>query len=181
LTAFHVYLYHFKIMHGHLPEFIDPLQLVDKERRLKGTIPLSRLPSLSDVLLSQGGGVAIDLAFGKRDGIAAVTGRVEAILELECQCCLNSLPWPVKSHVRLGIVHSIDEAKRLPEDYEPWLLGETDLIPLVDIIQEELLLAIPVIPQHSGCAFPTVKEFHTTGRQDGVFTDLAKLKKQGKD
>ncbi len=168
-------------MHGHLPEFIDPLHLADKERQLKGTIPLSRLSGLSDVLLSKHGDVAIDFKFQKADARAAVIGSVEAVLDLECQCCLRPLPWPVKARVKLGIVHSIDEANRLPEDYEPLLLGEKALIPLMDMVQEELRLAIPVIPQHASCDFATVKEFDACDERKSAFGELAKLKKHLQD
>lgn len=150
MTIFRFSLYHSEIMLEQLPELIEPLALVDKRRQIKGSLPLSRMPRLQDLLMSMEGEARIELRFEKEGRIAAVLGFVEADLQLQCQCCLGSLSWPVHSVVSLGIVKSIDEADLLPEQYEPLLLEEDSLL-LADIIQEELLLAIPPIPQHEHC------------------------------
>lgn len=178
LTVLPVYRYHSQIMLEHLPEFIDPLALVEKRRQFKGSLPLSQMTRLHDLLFDREGEVDFDLRFGKEGRIAAVTGSVQAKLKLQCQCCLGSIPWTVDSIVSLGVVSSIDEADRLPEGYEPLLLeGET--LPLTDIVQEELLLAIPTIPQHDRCgpADPPVREMAPEpAKRPNPFAVLANLK-----
>ncbi len=163
----------------HLPEFIDPLALVEKRRQFKGALSLSKMLRLQDVLLNQEGEARFELKFERDGRVAAVTGLVEAELELQCQCCLGSIPWPVKSRVRLGVVRTIDEADRLPESYEPLLLEE-ETIPLADIVQEELLLAIPPIPQHEQCALSVQVEHEAAPepkKRTNPFAILAELKK----
>ena len=137
-------------MFEHLPEYIDPLALVDRRRQLKGRISIGKMPRLAEVLQSTEGQAEIELNFAKEGRHAVVTGRVSAGLLLQCQCCLEKLSWPVNSEIRLGIVHSIDEANQLPDSLEPLVLQE-ETIALAEIIQEELLLAIPPIPQHAQC------------------------------
>ena len=137
-------------MAEHLPEFIDPLVLVEKRSEFKGSLPLSQMSRIQELLFDREGEVGFELRFGKEGRIAAVTGSVRAELQLQCQCCLGSIPWTVNSVVSLGVVRSIDEADLLPESYEPLLLDE-DSLSLADIVQEELLLAIPTIPQHERC------------------------------
>ena len=179
LTILMVYRYHSQIMVEHLPERIDPLALAEKRRQFKGSLPLSQLVRLQDVLLNPEGEVRFELRFGKEGKIPMVTGNVEAELELQCQCCLGPIAWPVSSHVKLAVVNSIDEADLLPESYEPLLLEE-ETIPLVDILQEELLLAIPSIPQHGQCeasAPPEVAQPPYTPKRPNPFAVLAKLKK----
>ena len=173
-----VYRYHSQIMLEHLPEFIDPLALVDKRRHFKGSLPLSQMSRLHDLLFDREGDVGFELRFGKEGRIAAVTGSVQAELKLQCQCCLGSIPWTVSSIVNLGVVRSIDEADRLPEGYEPLLL-EGDTLPLADILQEELLLAVPAIPQHERCgpADPLVKGVTPESpKRPNPFAVLANLK-----
>jgi len=134
----------------HLPEFVDPLMLADKRRHFNGVLPLSKMPRLLEMLLVKEGGVKFGLKFGKEGKIASVTGTIDAELVLQCQCCLGPIAWPVHSRVSLAVVASLDEADLLPENYEPLLLeGET--IALADIVQDELLLAIPCVPQHDHC------------------------------
>jgi uncharacterized protein len=163
----------------HFPEFIDPLALAGKRRQFKGSLPLSKMSRLHDLLLDQEGAVDFELRFEKDGKIAAVTGFVEAELKLQCQCCLGAIAWPVSCRVRLGVVNSIDEADLLPESYEPLLLeGET--IALADIVQEELLLAIPAIPQHGQCepAVRLKKEAAPENpKRPNPFAVLAELKK----
>ncbi len=163
----------------HLPELIDPLAFAEKRRQFKGNLPLSKMTRLQDVLLQREGNVSFELRFGKEGKLAVVTGSVQANLELQCQCCLGAIIWPVSSNLNLAVVGSIDEANLLPDSYEPLLL-EGQTIPLVDILQEELLLAVPAIPQHGQCGGSTQKE--ETGpklnapERPNPFAVLAKLK-----
>lgn len=135
-------------MLAQLPEFIDPLHLADKRGELKGQIPVNKLDRLSDLLFSDTGAVTVDLFFGREGRLAKVEGQIETVLELKCQNCLQSVQWPVKSSIKLGIVTSIDQADRLPEDYEPLLVEEGKTL-LKNIIEDELLLILPTFPKHS--------------------------------
>lgn len=139
-----------------LPEYIDPLHLADKRGELKGQIPLSNLDRLADILFSDEGVVAVDLFFGREGRLAKIEGKIETVLQLECQNCLQAVEWPVSNEIKLGIVTSIDQANRLPEDYEP-LLVEEGKIPLKNIVEDELLLVIPAFPKHQhNCLAPDV-------------------------
>ncbi|MDI1230353.1 MAG: YceD family protein [Methylobacter sp.] len=145
---FVVSIYHCSVMLARLPEYIDPLHLADKRGELKGQIPVSSLDRLADLLFDETGAVTMDLFFGREGRLAKIEGYMEAVLELECQNCLQAVPWPVKHTVKLGIVTSIDQADRLPEDYEPLLVVEGKM-PLKNIVEDELLLILPAFPRHS--------------------------------
>jgi uncharacterized protein len=167
-------------MVGHLPELIGPLALVDKRRRLTGALPLSMMASLNDLLFGNAGEAFVDLRFEKDGRVSAVLGRIKADFELQCQCCLSPIPWHVDSEIRLGIVGSIEEANLLPDDFEPLLLDE-EFIPLTRIVQEELILAIPQIPQHASCKLPGADKAERVEPSDGPqrqkpFADLANFK-----
>jgi uncharacterized protein len=138
-------------MSGRLPGLIDPLEFVEKKRRVKGLLPLSKMDRLRDLVRHTELVVEIELEFYQEGGIPMISGWVKSNLVLECQCCLEPLNWPVQSPVKLGIVRSLEEAKLLPESSEPLILEESGMIALADIAEDELLLAIPVVPQHSQC------------------------------
>jgi uncharacterized protein len=144
---FVVSIYHCAVMLARLPEYIDPLHLADKRGELKGQIPVSSLDRLADVLFNDTGVVTVDLFFGREGRLAKVEGQIEAVLELKCQSCLQAVQWPVKNTVKLGIVTSIDQADRLPEDYEPLLVDDEKIL-LKNIIEDELLLVLPAFPRH---------------------------------
>ena len=128
-----------------LPELIDPLGFADKESELIGQIALSSLDRLSEMLADDSGAVSVRLVFSREGRLATIKGQIAATLVVQCQNCLQVMDWPVDSKIKLGIVTSLDEADRLPEDYEPLLVGEGK-IPLKDIVEDELLLSLPAFP-----------------------------------
>ncbi|MGR9115231.1 MAG: YceD family protein [Gammaproteobacteria bacterium] len=168
-----------------LPEFIDPLNFADKGRELIGRIDLSSLDRLAEMLADDSGSVAVNLAFGREGRLATIEGRITVTLTVLCQNCLQAMDWPVNGKIKLGIVTSMDEADRLPEDCEPLLVGNKK-IPLKDIIEDELLLALPAFPKHSEPCYQSMPAF---GEQasfekeqsdlNNPFSILAKLKNTG--
>jgi uncharacterized protein len=165
-----------------LPELIDPLALAEKRRRFSGALALSQLARVADLLDDPAGEARFELSFSKEGRLVAIEGRVEAVLRLRCQCCMQPMAWRVDSPIRLAVVQSLDEADILPEDFEPLLLEE-DAMPLADIIQDELLLALPPIPQHEQCdawaePAPQAPIMVAPAPRENPFAVLAALKKQ---
>jgi uncharacterized protein len=173
-------------MLNRLPEIIEPLHLADKRGELKGEIAVSSLKRIADMLYNDEGSVAVELFFGREGRLAKVEGRIQTVLQLKCQSCLQALEWSVDSVVKLGIVSSIDQANRLPEDYEP-LLVEGDTMPLKDIIEDELLLSLPTYPKHQHSCFAansdkiktTTSAHDNPSSSENPFSILATLKKTG--
>ena len=173
-------------MSDRLPEYIDPLHLADKRGSLKGQLPLRSLDRLSEMLANDTGVVDVELFFGREGRLAKVDGRIETILELVCQNCLEAVNWPINCLIKLGIVASIDQVNRLPEDYEP-LLIEEEKIPLKMLIEDEILLILPAFPKHPHNCFaqkfdnknvaPLASNEQST--PDNPFSILAKLKNTG--
>jgi len=173
-------------MLARLPEYIDPLHLADKRGELKGQIAVSSLDRLADVLFNDTGVVTVDLFFGREGRLAKVEGQIEAVLELRCQNCLQAVQWSVKNTVKLGIVTSIDQADRLPEDYEPLLVDEEKIL-LKNIIEDELLLVLPTFPKHQYDCLANNSYVNKAGSltdeqqspSENPFSILAKLKNTG--
>jgi len=160
-------------MTGSLPELIDPLEFVDKRKRIHGSLPLHRMERLDGVILNPEGSVTLELSFGREDRYSVISGYVQADLVLECQCCLEPMAWAVFSDLRLGIVSSIDEGNRLPDSLEPFLQDSGDpLISLPELVEDELLLAIPAIPQHTTCVSVTKGSATGSGSSFSVLATL---------
>jgi uncharacterized protein len=135
-------------MSSRLPEFVDPWRAADLGKVFSGRSAVAKLPRLSEVVLAPDGEVELDLTFGRDERKrACVQGLVRATLTLECQRCLGPMPFPAEAEVNLALVESAAEAERLPDVYDP-LLVEESRIRLLDIVEDELLLSIPLIPKH---------------------------------
>jgi uncharacterized protein len=179
-------IYHSAVMLNRLPEYIDPVHLAEKHGVVKGQIPLKSLDRLAEMLVNDTGIINVDLFFGREGRLAKVEGHIEAVLELECQNCLEAVTWPIDCAIKLGIVSSIDQVDRLPEDYEP-LLVEEERISLKNIIEDEILLILPAFPkhQHTCCVpkfdnnnvVPLVNDAQSS--PENPFSILAKLKNTG--
>jgi uncharacterized protein len=184
--AFIVSIYHFSVMLDRLPEYIDPLHLADKRGALKGQMPLRSLDRLAGMLVNDTGTITVDLFFVREGWLAKVEGHIETVLELECQNCLEAVKWPIDCTIKLGVVTSIDQANRLPEDYEPLLVEEGKIL-LKNIIEDEILLILPAFPKHPhACLAPKFVNNNVDqivsdeqSSPENPFSILAKLKNTG--
>ena len=101
---------------------------------------------------------------------------------LPCQRCLEPVSYSVTAHIDVALVWNEDQAKALPGRLDPWLVGEERMV-LTDLIEEELLLAMPLVALHDPCptALPQDRgEPEKHENADNPFAVLAKLKGQGK-
>lgn len=164
-----------------LPKFIDPLLMTERGRGLVGEMQLSEFPRLAELLADNRGVAVFELSFFKQGRQNVLQGKISTVLKLRCQNCLQVLDWPVDCEFRLGIVASLDEARRLPGDLEPLLVGQEKTV-LRDIIEEELLLSVPLFPKHAKPCFD-YRQYSDTpaesgqSKTDNPFAVLAKLKK----
>jgi len=131
-----------------LPVHIDPIRMAETRRLLQGSIALAEMARLAESLQDTDGEVAVSLEFGiDNEGIRFMRGHIEAEVGLECQRCLETMRYPIDSEFSLAMVRNAGEAETLPSHYEPLLVGGEPLF-LRDIIEDELLLALPIVAMH---------------------------------
>ena len=102
------------------------------------------------ILAVDAGGRATD--FSKpEDGLWGVMGlRVDAELPLLCQRSLERFLFPVAIEQRLGLIRDEADEAALPPGYEALLMPEDGMLKPVELVEDELILAIPVIPVKPG-------------------------------
>jgi uncharacterized protein len=152
LTEFAVFFYYFIFMSEQLPERVDPVRLAQKGVVLRGQLPFSACGRLLEFALNPDGRIDLELAFELEGGVTRVRGRVEATVRLQCQRCLEPVDLDVRCPVSLGVVASLAEADRLPEGCEPLLREGEGPIAVADLVEDEIILALPYIPRHPVCA-----------------------------
>ena len=170
---------------SNLPETIRPLELVRQLARVEGDMEIAGMKRLAGRLADSGGTVHADLRFGRDAGnVRYVRGRIRTRLTLTCQRCLEDLCFPVDIAVSLGIIGAAGEAESLPGEYEPLLLDESETMRLGDLIEDELILALPIVARHGreecSAALPEAPhEAHEAGGAEThrPFADLAELMK----
>lgn len=175
MTVFLNSRYHSTVMSDRAPEFIDPVSLSARGLSYQGDKPLSCMQRLCDSLSDCGGSARYELEFLQEGRLHVIHGRIKAKLVLQCQNCLEELILTVDSQLKLGAVRTLEEVSRLSDAYEPLLMQDRK-IALKDIIEEELLLALPIIPKHEYCGIDR-QDFTATDEKPNPFSILVDLKK----
>ena len=87
------------------------------------------------------------LSVARERGVPVVEVAVEADIPLVCQRCLGVVEWPVESMARVAIVKDLAAADRLDAEFDPFIAADGRLA-LRDVAEEQLLLALPLVPRH---------------------------------
>ncbi|MCG2633766.1 MAG: YceD family protein [Gammaproteobacteria bacterium] len=140
--------YHARPMPDSLQVQLNPIKLAARGERLSGTLQLKQLERLCRLLESDQGEVVGEVEFGTDlQGIKYLEGRAEVTLSLRCERCLQAMEWPLEAEFKLGMV--VSETRELPESYEPLMLPPDEgLLSLGPVIEDELLLHMPMIAMH---------------------------------
>jgi uncharacterized protein len=170
-------------MSGALPPSLDLARAARQTYGLQGRLPVKSLPRLAAVLASDAGEVELKLEAGLDPARrVVVTGRMDAELELQCQRCLEPVKLKVHAEPYLAWVKTDEQLAALPDGYEP-LLSADGQVALKELVTDELLLALPLVPKHEGDAAcgGFTEAAATTAEPDEArknpFAELAKLKR----
>jgi uncharacterized protein len=144
------------------PGRLDVRAFADAGATLAGELPLAALPRLS------AGTLATDAAppparWHATGELRPVTGGAPEVwlhltaaahVTLQCQRCLQPMPQALDVDRWFRFAASEDEAARLDEDSEDDVLVESRRFDLAELVEDELILALPIVPRHETCPAP---------------------------
>ena len=137
-----------------LPNTVDPRRSADQGLSYQGCLSLKKLQQLAVSLIEPEGDVNVSITFGvDEERIRYLNGTAEASVQMLCQRCLEPVAIDLKAELNLGIVRDDEAAQMLPKRYDP-LVVEHEL-DLSEIIEEELILTLPLIATHQDCVVKT--------------------------
>ncbi|WIM07017.1 MAG: DUF177 domain-containing protein [Candidatus Nitricoxidivorans perseverans] len=158
---------------------IDSLEFTREGGRLEGNAPVGAFPRLADVLVDDNGSMRGSLHWeltGERQdgGRHTLTLRLQGNLSLRCQRCLETVIWPVDLESRLLLVPPGEEwpDDELADDRSDAIEADKALA-LLPLVEEEVLLALPIAPRHENCRPPAAFD----EREPSPFAVLAKFRK----
>lgn len=139
--------------HKPLPIRIDPVKFADHERILEGPIATNTMLRLRENVLLPDDTVEAKLEFSKGFyGYPLVTGQAKGWVTMQCERCLDE--------VRIALNVDIKVLVKPEEEIVPEKDGEKDAdkpefheydgksLVLSDLVEEELLLVLPLVPKH---------------------------------
>ncbi len=168
-------------MIDHLPDRLDLYAMAEAGRVLRGRVTVASLPRVLPLLASDAGELDVVLELGKdEDGTHTLCGSVNGRLVMQCQRCLESMEYPLATSFRLGLVFSQEAAGDLPARYEPLLLTREPTL-VAEVVSEEVLLALPIVPMHdeqAECRALVNDYAPAAAERENPFDVLAQLKQK---
>lgn len=109
--------------------------------------------------------------------------QAQTQVQLQCQRCLQPMAHPLTLDRRLRFVRDEDEAARLDEESDDDVLALPPRLDLAALLEDELILALPLVPRHEQCSQPLPQaDEAATGSEDEAphpFAALAALRRRG--
>lgn len=134
-------------MSAGLPPQFDVWRMVANQRCFEGSVSLAQFPRLKALLVDTDGECRYEIAF-YRDPLKVdvMHIRLHAVLPLVCQRSLERFGYRLEIDQRLGLIGDESQEAALPEDMEAVMIeGNGEVSPL-QLIEDELLLAVPLVP-----------------------------------
>lgn len=134
---------------GQVPVQVDPFRLVRQGRRICGLVPSDRFERVRAAARFCSPEFELELA-GNTDesGQPLLTGWVRGDLELRCERCGEGMRFEFDVPLLLALVGDDATAAAVASRYDPVLVTE-DQMALVDLIEDEVLLALPLVARHA--------------------------------
>jgi uncharacterized protein len=177
------------------PRRLDVAAFAQAEGRLGGEWPLAALTRLlQDALPLSADSPATVVAWSARGSRKAVTGgdpeirlllRAHTALQMSCQRCLQPVTVELDVQPRLRFVRGEQLAETLDEDSEDEdVLALTAALDLQALTEDELILALPLVPRHEHCPQPLPMsagedEIASADDSERAFAGLASLLRDG--
>lgn len=143
-------------MLNRLPVDVNPFRLVEQRKSLTGLLPVSQLSRLADMVLPDSGAVTVSMHFTHSPGgLPMIDGRLAAALLLECQRCMQPMLFRLDHPFHLALSAFPGDVRAEEEGLEVWLVEDERLF-IQDVVEDEILLALPLVAKHDQCEPLTV-------------------------
>jgi len=168
--------------YGPLPKRVDPRKFAEREAKVEGIASVSAMPRLASLLADGTGDVLVSLQFAvDEQRLRTVSGSARGTVTQTCQRCLEPVSIEVEANVNLALALTEEQAKNLPRYYDP-LIVEAEEIELLSLVEDELILSLPLVAYHDDCSIQTSfgdadEAARTQETKPNPFSVLAALKK----
>lgn len=121
------------------------------DRCLRGTFTEAEFSRLAPMLAERGFAIAAEVRLDQDiAGRLWLRGWLKAPLSLHCQRCEQDYHWPLALDLNLQLVASENEEQEALRDSDTVLAAE-DRFPLLQVLEDEVLLALPMLARCGAC------------------------------
>ena len=178
-----------------LPTHIEPFKWAEQGFKWSGEVPLSRFariaPEVCEPIDQHKVHVDLRLYMDEYQRIAWLDASLAVIVPLTCQRCLEPVDTPLTTQVHMALLKYEKQAERLDDEADFIVLGvervehggapEAPVIDLAELLEDELLLTMPLSPRHESCEnehhdIVEIEDEPEPEKRDNPFEVLANLK-----
>ena len=148
----------------HDPRRLDVERFASDAQRLEGNWPLSGMHRLVEACHAEDRPAATERVHwqasaerrrvGAGESHAWLKLAIDAQPKLTCQRCLGPVDTPLRFERWFHFVAGEEQAAALDADAEEDVLASTRALDLHQLAEDELLLALPLVPRHEACPDP---------------------------
>jgi uncharacterized protein len=139
---------------------IDAFDFCRRNERGEGEIAVADLPRLAEESLDGSGSIRWSLQGGSNSfGHPQMRLSVVGSVQLRCQRCLMPFALEIQAETLLVLAKDesgADEIESLLEDESVEVIVGSKAFNVIDLVEDEALLAIPLSPKHDVCPDPFI-------------------------
>lgn len=132
-----------------LPLTLDPVRTAQKRLDYSGVYTPEQVERVAESVVSVDSDVECDMRFAiDEQRLAVITGDAKVAVTLSCQRCGKPFDHQVYTQYCFSPIVKDEQAEALPEAYEPVQVNEFGEIDLLALVEDEIILSLPVVPVH---------------------------------
>lgn len=156
---------------------INGVEFARRSESRSGELPVADLVRLQDVIAESRGSLryALTGSLGER-GEALLHLQVVGCLPMQCQNCMEQFDYALDVDVLFELRPPNAELtqEEIEDDSRDYLPADGD-IDVPALVEDEIILALPVAPRHEICSVPSLRMM---GEEDSPFSVLAGYKQK---
>ena len=139
-----------------IPKTIDPVKVAKQRLAYEGIVELNKLSRLEKLVQDEVGEVQVKIhcKYDAQERLA-IYGNANTSVTLTCQRCNGDIGLDLEIDLAYAAIAAGKSSDHLPDYYEVVELNEEGEVDLHQLIEDELILAIPIVPMHeeSNCRY----------------------------
>jgi uncharacterized protein len=166
---------------------VDIYKVSKENRCISGQIPIIDLKRIVSDLGDVVGSLQVELAFSiLQKDICQCHGLIMGAVPLECQRTLEVFNYEINHEFTVAIAENIAKLEALDDQYETFLFDGLAIAP-IDLVEEEVLLLMPIVPKKplKDCKVDKTSAYYDaflnehvdSSKKENPFAVLSKLKK----
>ena len=134
------------------------LKLAKKNFSVIDELNIEDLPRINEIASNNSDKIKVNYSFYLENNTTpCLNGEVSINIYLTCQRCLEELLVSLNLNFSLAFVKNENQTEELSKHLEIYLF-EGEELSLIDLISDEILLSIPMVPKHNSNCLSSFKE-----------------------